>query len=257
LSTKWPFFYFPDANDVTDLILQHLKVQQESHDIIKRLTEGMSGLAGQLDRFKEIPKSEELCRTISDSPRMMDEVLVFIQEWLKSWTCTYAFVLDGFMTESLALAKHIPYSGSKGQSNWLTGQTTCFYRKRFDRDLLIEIRLVQAIEKELHDLVSAIAGNRLSLREPCMEGTRHDVLQQIETEIKNTNGHNVIWIRGSPGVGKSALAASITKRLQDQSRHVIWYRFDRTESTTITTNALWRISSPVILPTGTPLFVNN
>jgi len=74
-----------------------------------------------------------------------------------------------------------------------------------------------------------------------MEGTRHDVLQQIETEIKNTNGHNVIWIRGSPGVGKSALAASITKRLQDQNRHVIWYRFDRTESTTITTNALWRI----------------
>jgi len=79
--------------------LQHLKVQQESHDIIKRLAEGMSVLAGQLDRLKEIPKSEELSHTISESPRMMDEVLVFIQEWLKSWTCTYAFVLDGFVTE--------------------------------------------------------------------------------------------------------------------------------------------------------------
>jgi len=74
-----------------------------------------------------------------------------------------------------------------------------------------------------------------------MEGTRHDILQQIETEIKKTDGHNVIWIRGSPGVGKSALAASISTRLQDQGRHVIPFRFDRTESTRITTEALWRV----------------
>jgi len=74
-----------------------------------------------------------------------------------------------------------------------------------------------------------------------MEGTRRDILQQIETGIKRTDGHNVIWIKGSPGVGKSALAASITSQLQYQKRHVTWFRFDRTESTTITTNALWRV----------------
>ena len=96
-------------------------------------------------------------------------------------------------------------------------------------------------KKELDDLVRVLGGNRLSLRDPCMEGTRLDILQQIETGIKNTDGHNVIWIRGSPGVGKSALAASITKRLQDQNQHVIWFRFDRTQSTTITTEALWRV----------------
>ena len=49
----------------------------------------------------------------------------------------------------------------------------------------------------------------------------------------------MIWIRGSPGVGKSALAASIANRLVDQKRHVISFRFDCTEST-ITTSALWR-----------------
>ena len=96
-------------------------------------------------------------------------------------------------------------------------------------------------KKDLDDLVSALGGNRLSPRDPCMEGTRLGILQQIETEIKRTNGNNVIWIRGSPGIGKSALAASIAKRLQYQKRHVTWFRFDRTESTTITTNALWRI----------------
>ena len=94
---------------------------------------------------------------------------------------------------------------------------------------------------EQKELFRSIGGNRLSLRDPCMAGTRLDILQEIETGIKDTDGHNVIWIRGSPGVGKSALAASITDRLKDQGRNVIWFRFDRTQSTTITTDALWRV----------------
>ena len=96
-------------------------------------------------------------------------------------------------------------------------------------------------EKKLDNLVRALGRDRLPLRSPCMEGTRFDILHQIETEIERTVGHNVIWIRGSPGVGKSALAASITVRLQSRGRHVIWFRFDRTQSTTITTEALWRV----------------
>jgi len=72
-----------------------------------------------------------------------------------------------------------------------------------------------------------------------MEGTRTIILQEIENEIKNVDGPNVIWIRGSPGVGKSALAASIAARLQEQDRHVISFRFDHKQSTTINTDALW------------------
>jgi len=86
--------------------------------------------------------------------------------------------------------------------------------------------------------VHALGENKLPLRDPCMTGTRLDILQQIETEIRSTNGHNVILIKGSPGVGKLALAVSITSRLQDQKQHVIWFRFDHTQSTTITIGAL-------------------
>jgi len=76
-------------------------------------------------------------------------------------------------------------------------------------------------KKELGDLVSTLGGDRLPLRDLCMEGTCLDILQQIEHGIKNTDGHNVIWIRGSPGVRKSALVASITNQLQGQGQHVI------------------------------------
>jgi len=96
-------------------------------------------------------------------------------------------------------------------------------------------------KKELDDLMRALGENRLSLRKPCMEGTRITILQDIENEIQSADDHNVIWIRGSPGVGKSALAASIAARLRKQDRHVISFRFDRTQSATITTDALWRV----------------
>jgi len=95
-------------------------------------------------------------------------------------------------------------------------------------------------QEELDHLLRALGGNKLPLRDLCMKGTRQTILQEIEEKVKSSDGHNIIWIRGSPGVGKSALAASISAQLLDQGRHVISFRFDRTQSTTITTNALWR-----------------
>jgi len=115
------------------------------------------------------------------------------------------------------------------------------FRNHCDTQLRSENVKVIAEQKELDVLVRTIGENRLFLRKPCMEGTRTTVLQEIENEIQSVDGHNVIWIRGSPGVGKSALATSITARLQGQDRHVISFRFDRTQSTTITTDALWRV----------------
>jgi len=73
--------------------------------------------------------------------------------------------------------------------------------------------------------MSTLRGKKLKLHKSCMEGTCSDILQVIETEVKNAGGYNVIWIRESPGVKKSALAASISTQLQNQNRHVskiIW-----------------------------------
>ena len=108
-------------------------------------------------------------------------------------------------------------------------------------DLLTEIH-VNAIEgKAMDGLMDSSRKNRPPLRKPCMEGTRNGILQAIESNVKSVDGPNMIWIRESPCVGKSALAASIFTRLQDQKRRVISFRFDRTQSTTITTDALWRV----------------
>jgi len=64
-------------------------------------------------------------------------------------------------------------------------------------------------QKELDNLVQALEENRLPLQKSCMEGTCTAILHKIKDKIKNINGPNMIWIRGSPGIGKSVLAASI------------------------------------------------
>jgi len=54
------------------------------------LAKSMNTLAGQLDRLKDIPKSHELRRTISEFPEMMEEVVNFIEQWLASWSGGYS-----------------------------------------------------------------------------------------------------------------------------------------------------------------------
>ena len=64
-------------------------------------------------------------------------------------------------------------------------------------------------KKELDNLMSALGEDRLLLCKSCMEGTHTVILQEIEIKIKKVDGPNMIWIRGSSGVGKSTLVASI------------------------------------------------
>jgi len=54
------------------------------------LAKSMSTLAGQLNRLKDIPKSDELRLTITEFSGMMEEVVDFIEQWLTSWSGEYS-----------------------------------------------------------------------------------------------------------------------------------------------------------------------
>ncbi|KAF8885130.1 hypothetical protein BD779DRAFT_1646789, partial [Infundibulicybe gibba] len=61
--------------------------------------------------------------------------------------------------------------------------------------------------------------------EPCMEGTRIDVLDKISAWVKDPDAKNIFWINGGPGAGKSAVAASVVKMLQDAHQLGSFYVF--------------------------------
>jgi len=54
------------------------------------LAESMSKVAGQLDRLKEVPKSDDLRSIIGEFSEMMVEVVDFIEQWLESWSGAYS-----------------------------------------------------------------------------------------------------------------------------------------------------------------------
>ena len=152
---------------------------------------------------------------------------------------SYQFIWDGSLAKSVISVKNILVATQKDKAIELQDKLDNFM-KIFDWDLLIEIWVEQGLvsvpifivqvvwfmvsaamvatvakQKELDDLVSTLGENKLKMCKPCMRCTCSDILQVIETEVKNTGGHNMIWIRGSPDVGKSTLAASISTWLQN------------------------------------------
>ena len=104
----------------------------------------MGILAGQLNRLKQVPKSNELGVTINEFLGMMEEVVDFIQKWLENWTRTYQFIWDGFFTESVVPVKHILVAVQKGKAIELRDNLDAFADK-FDRALLIEIFVEQGL----------------------------------------------------------------------------------------------------------------
>ena len=111
---------------------------------MKNLAEGIIILASQLGRLEEVPKSKELCATISKFPRMMKEVVDFIEKWLESWSGAYSVVWEGLTTQSIIAAKHILVVPHKDKAIELRKKLDVF-AGNFDRDLLIEIRAEQGL----------------------------------------------------------------------------------------------------------------
>jgi len=56
---------------------------------MQSLVESMLYLAVQLKKLKDVLNLEELHHTMSRFPEMMEEVVDFIFNWLKSWLSVY------------------------------------------------------------------------------------------------------------------------------------------------------------------------
>ena len=73
----------------------------------------------------------------------------------------------------------------------------------------------------------------------CMEGTRRYILANVEQWVADFNAPNILWLKGHPGVGKSAIAASVVESLRAKERFGCSFFFQRQQATTMTPNTLW------------------
>lgn len=76
--------------------------------------------------------------------------------------------------------------------------------------------------------------------EPCMEGTRENILQEIMMWVDDFYASNTLWITGSPGSGKSTIASSLVSRLTKCSRLGSSFAFKRGDILRSDPASLWR-----------------
>ncbi|KAF8869801.1 hypothetical protein BD779DRAFT_1401325, partial [Infundibulicybe gibba] len=74
----------------------------------------------------------------------------------------------------------------------------------------------------------------------CMPGTRRDILDTVTAWLQNPDARNILWVSGSPGAGKSAVAASVVDRLKAQGELGSFYVFKQGNATLADPVAVWR-----------------
>jgi hypothetical protein len=74
----------------------------------------------------------------------------------------------------------------------------------------------------------------------CMDGTRQDILASIDEWANDFNAPNILWLKGFPGSGKSAVASTMVDKLRRSHRLGSCFFFERANASRTTTSALWR-----------------
>ena len=74
----------------------------------------------------------------------------------------------------------------------------------------------------------------------CMKGTRKGVFEEINGWLGNDDSPNILWICGSPGAGKSAIASTLISDLMMQGRLASRFCFKRGDASLSDPVAVWR-----------------
>ena len=75
---------------------------------------------------------------------------------------------------------------------------------------------------------------------PCMKGTRRVVFERVDRWLSDFEAPNILWLSGSPGAGKSAIASSLVEHLRGTGRLGSSFFFRRGDVALSGPAALWR-----------------
>lgn len=91
-------------------------------------------------------------------------------------------------------------------------------------------------------LLNDLRPNTIALSPPsfeCMPGTRESLFETFDTWLTDFQAQNILWLKGFPGAGKSAIASTLVERLRGQHRFGSCFFFQRAHAGVTTPAALW------------------
>ncbi|TDL18727.1 WD40 repeat-like protein, partial [Rickenella mellea] len=209
-----------------------LDKQGHCNDLVLNLADDMACSVSYIRDVGQFATLPQLQEAIEDVIPLLEEAGDFIHEFYShSTTWQSAF--------------------SSSTHNDVEGLTKKFnrFKELFDRGIAVqsgkaladlESLLASAKDDELLKELKLPGLERGSPINGCLEGTRGNILARIDEWVEDLNAPNILWLKGFPGAGKSAIASSLVERLRDSHRLGSSFFFERAKSNTTTVAALWR-----------------
>ncbi|KAJ3518014.1 hypothetical protein NLJ89_g134 [Agrocybe chaxingu] len=214
------------------VVYHKLLEQDKCHKVIVNLAESMARTLGYIEDVEQFARINQLRKCIEEVRPLMQDTTDFIVAFINKSRMSHLFNSSVDHEKVNDLKKRFE-----------------IFQQQFDRGVAVQSgatieTLLDAISSRkddvlLQELKPRGRESRSTIPE-CMRGTRLDVLSSIDDWVDDFKALNILWIRGFPGVGKSAIAGSLIQKLRAMNRLGSNFIFERAKSTTSTPNALWR-----------------
>lgn len=211
---------------------KRLEDRGQCNETILQLAEAMACILGYVEDIEQFARISQLRGAIEDMQPLLEDTANFILRYT-----------------SRSGIEAILSSTDRDTVNGLKLRFEQF-KQQFDRGISVQSAL--AVEKLLESIVSnhddAILEelkpqgiDRSSPHQECMNGTREHILKQIDIWARDIDAPNILWLKGHPGVGKSAIASTFVEHLISSKRLGSSFFFQRDNATMTTPQALWRM----------------
>ncbi|KAL5504736.1 hypothetical protein ACEPAH_7399 [Sanghuangporus vaninii] len=223
-------------------------------------------------QFKTDTKLVDMVDKMTEAFHFSTEALSLVDrtEMLKP---TIKDLLDETARCSRAVQKYASHGFIGRIAHWPDGQTVEEYATRFDdlrRKLFsvtdvntakgvdnIESRqMLQMLQLQLE--VSSMDISKVSTRPRCLEGTRQDYLEQIQSKllVDTDTDQSIVWLTGVAGSGKSTIALTFSDICNDKGSPAAYLFFERGKDEYISTVRAIAYRLAVLHPSICPHIVN-
>ncbi|TDL18729.1 tricorn protease domain 2-containing protein [Rickenella mellea] len=215
-----------------NIVYDKLKDEQQCNELVLKLAQDMACSIGYIQDVEQFATLPQLQQAIKDIRPLFEKARDFIVDFYSHTTALNSIVSSSTSKEVIELTEKFSR-----------------FKDQFDRGIAVqsastlvamESLLASAKDDELLKELKLPGLERGSPISGCMEGTRGDILARIDEWVQDLSAPNILWLKGFPGAGKSAIASSLVERLRDSHRLGSSFFFERAKSNTTTVTALWR-----------------
>ncbi|KAG9097865.1 hypothetical protein FRC06_007095 [Ceratobasidium sp. 370] len=189
---------------VCTMAWEHLENQEKQNEQLGELVENIASMIPSVESIKDLADTN-LKQTVAAMLNLVEDVSVFIlnynsrSAWDQTWRSAF---------------------GSAAQEK-ADGFVSRFGRLRKEFDTRVNVQALRAaeidrIQAKLRELKPVDLASYDPARK-CIAGTREDIINEIGAwALRSDAGPSLAWVQGLAGLGKSSIAASVCRQLDEK-----------------------------------------